>query len=448
MLSEAGWSRAKAATAFARVAAENGATELALIGRSHIQAWVEGAIPEDPRTPVFLAQAFSRRLGRPVPVSQLGFGTKGVDDAGNVWDADTLIALADLGRADLSIDRRRALSVLAFQAGALASPASLSRPRGARPTPVSPHTRRVGAGDLEAVRDMSALFSAMDQRRGGGHGRSAVVQYLVTEVEPLLHGSFVTDELRRQTFSAAGELAYLAGWMAFDAAEHGLAQRYFAHAVKLATEAENHPLSGHVLRAMAHQANDLGHHRAASRIAAASVEGARYREACRREQALLGVVHARTLATTGDPKGAARALNQAEDDLASADARDTEPRRVWFFGEASLAHETACTLRDLGDLEGALRQFRRSVRTRQTAFPRTHAVTLGYQGAIQAQQGSIEQACDSWTRALDLMDGVRSGRTAQTARQMREALSPYRPRGIRAVHEVDSRAATYLAQSV
>ncbi len=151
---------------------------------------------------------------------------------------------------------------------------------------------------------------------------------------------------------------------------------------------------------------------------------------------------------TGDSKGAAEALSRAEADLGHASPGQDEPQRVWFFGEASLAHETACTLRDSGDLEGALREFRRSVRTRKAAFPRTHAVTLGYLGSLQAQQGGIEQACETWSRALDLMDGIHSGRTVQTAKEMQRALSPYRPRGVRAVHDVDTRAAAYVARAI
>ncbi len=120
---------------------------------------------------------------------------------------------------------------------------------------------------------------------------------------------------------------------------------------------------------------------------------------------------------------------------------------MFFFGEASLAHETACTLRDTGDLARAVRQFHRSVRTRKAAtFTRTHAVTLGYLGAVQARQGNIEEACGTWSRALDVMDGVRSGRTRQVAVDMRSILSPIRRRGIHAVADVDARAASYLRQ--
>lgn len=153
------------------------------------------------------------------------------------------------------------------------------------------------------------------------------------------------------------------------------------------------------------------------------------------------------MAAADEKRAAAFALNRAEDDLAAAEPGDEEPGRVFFFGEASLAHETACTLRDTGDLAGAIRQFRRSVHTRKAAtFTRTHAVTLGYLGAVQARRGNIEEACATWSRALDAMDGVRSGRTRQVAVEVRSVLSPFRRRGIRPVAELYARAASYLRE--
>ncbi|MGH3157983.1 MAG: hypothetical protein ACRDNF_15595 [Streptosporangiaceae bacterium] len=304
----------------------------------------------------------------------------------------------------------------------------------------------VGDGDVEAVRDMALIFSRIDQRRGGGHARTAIVQYLTSDVAGYLGGAFASDRVRRGMFSAASEFAYLCGWMAFDNAEHALAQRYFAAAMKLAAEADDPPMAGHILRAMAHQGVDLGHVRRACDVAAASMDGDRYTLACPRERALLGVVHARALAATGQRQAAAAALIRAEDDLAATGAGDEEPGRVFFFGEASLAHETACALRDMGDVPGSVREFQRSVRSRKAAtFTRTHAVTLGYLGAVQVRQGSIEEACATWSSALDLMDGIRSARARQTAVDMRSMLSSFRRRGIRAAVDLDARVSSYLA---
>lgn len=417
--------------------------------RSAIAHWVAGTMPSE-TTARYLAEALSRQLRRPVTLHEIGLAETAAGDA-PVWCVDTLAALNELGRDDLDMGRRRALTAAAYSVAALTVPGPAWWTQMAEHSTMPSATKRpkVGCRDLETVRDMAAMFSRADQRHGGGHARTAVVQYLTTDVAAYLNGQFTHGRLRREMFSAAGELAYLSGWMAFDSAEHALAQRYFTTAVSLAAEADDAPMAGHVLRAMAHQAVDLGHPGHALNVAEASVDGARYVLATPRERALLGVVHARALAVAGRRKAAVAALLRAEDALSSARPGDEDPARVFFFGEASLAHETACTLRDIGDLNGAQQQFRRSVRTRAaSSFTRTHAVTLGYLGGVQARQGAFEEACATWSRALDSMDGIRSARARRTAVDMRRALSPVRGRGIPTVTELDHRAASYLAESV
>ncbi|HEV2376455.1 MAG TPA: hypothetical protein VGS19_30320 [Streptosporangiaceae bacterium] len=445
VIAEAGWSHAQTAAAFTRVASESGAHELLGVGRSHVSHWVAGSRPSG-RSPSILCEALSRRLGRLVTLCEAGLADEPSPGLALDWDADTLTALADLGRLNVDAARRRVLSGTAYSVATLTLPAVWWERLASRRTWPTGGAGVAGWGDLEAVREMVAAFSRVDQRRGGGHGRSALVQYLTSDVAAYLHGRFTEESLRDAMFSTAGELAYLCGWMAFDNAEHALAQRYFTIALKLAAEAGNPPLAGHILRAMAHQAVDLGHPRQALGLATASTEGDPYTQACPRERALFGVVHARALAATGDRQAATRALLRAEDDLATATADDEEPGRVFFFGEASLAHETACALRDIGDLTGSIREFERSVRTRRAAtFTRTHAVTLGYLGAVHARQGAMDEACAAWSHALEAMEGVRSARARQTVLDMRSVLSSFRGRGIRAVTDLDARASRYLA---
>ncbi|WP_338767842.1 helix-turn-helix transcriptional regulator [Nocardia vulneris] len=370
---------------------------------------------------------------------------------------DPLATLLDLGRAD--VERRSFLRV----GYSTALSASVLLPDWLAPsTTVVPRkdasVRYVGEADVADVREVMLLFSRMDQRLGGGHGRTAVVQYLTDEVTNYLQGTYASETVRRDMFSAASELAYLAGWMAFDNDEQSVAQRYFTASTKLAAEAEDAPLAGHVLRAMAHQAVDLGHPQQGLQLAEASVSGDRYRNACSRERALLKVVHAKALSAAGQRAESAKALLQAEEDLAAATASEDEPARVFFFSEASLAHETACALRDVGDLAGAASQFELSVRKRKArSFTRTHAVTLGYLGTVQARGGELEQACSTWTSALDAMEGiqdgvpsgspVQSGRTRKVARDIRATLAPYLDQQVARANEIDDRAAQYLTAS-
>ncbi|WP_412744725.1 Tat pathway signal protein [Krasilnikovia sp. MM14-A1004] len=433
----------------AREIADDGSVpaDVAGIGRSHVSHWVAGVTPSG-RLPVLLCEVLSRRLGRAVAAEEIGLvgGASPPSDGMLGWEADTLVSLRDLGGAYVDAARRRVLAASAYSLAALALPDPAWWARMAALVRAPSEGAHVGRGDVAAVREAVALFSRMDQRRGGGHARSAVVQYLTSDVEAYLRGRYADDGVRRDMFSAGSELAYLSAWMAFDNGEHAAAQRFFTVSVKLAAEADDPAMAAHVLRAMAHQAIDLGHYRQAKELSTASMDRNRYAAASHRERALLGVVNARAHAAAKEGKEAAQALLRAESDLRGAEPGDDEPQRVFFFAEASLAHETACTLRDMGDLRGAVQQFRRSVRTRKaSSFTRTHAVTLGYLGAVQARQGEIEAACRSWSKALDAMEGVRSGRTRQVAATIRGTLSPLRGRRIRLIDEVDARAANYLA---
>ncbi|MCX4632922.1 Tat pathway signal protein [Streptomyces sp. NBC_01443] len=445
-IQELGLPQARLVARFRAMAAENGAHELDTTNQSSIARWIAGTRPSG-RAPAILAATLSRGLGRTVTLADIGLAADGGGEPQPPeWSANTLTTLVDLGGIDLDMDRRRVVVGSAYSVAGLALPSESwwkeAAERACARAAVSVHT--VTAQDVESVREMTVFFSRRDQQRGGrGVGRTALVAYLRTEVAEYLAGRFPSEELRRAMTSAAGELAYLAGWTAFDAGEHPVALRWFTVATQLAEEARDAPLAGHVLRAMAHQAVDLKQPGQAVRLSTDSLAGKRYTNASWREKALIGVVHARALAADNRRKEALGALLQAENDLGRAGEGD-EPGRVWFFGEASIAHETAAALRDLGDLKGAEEQFRRSVRTRRAQFARTHSVTLGYLGAVQVQQGQLEAACETWGQALDAMSGVQSGRARETVVQMRRALSPFRNRGGSAAADLDAKARAVL----
>jgi tetratricopeptide (TPR) repeat protein len=235
--------------------------------------------------------------------------------------------------------------------------------------------------------------------------------------------------------------------MAFDNAEHPLAQKYFRLSLKLAARAGNPTLAGHIMRAMAHQAMDLNYPALGLELSAASMDGQRYLSATPRERALLGVVHARALAGTGQKQAAAEALLKAENDLTSANDDTAEPHRASFFAEASLAHETGRTLQACGDVRNAVCHYQRSVQIRGTAYRRTHAVTLGYLGAAHLTAGNLDEAAATWQEALDVIEGgaVRSSRARHTIADMRRLTSHLRLRKAPAIAEIDQRAASYLA---
>ncbi|MEU8482266.1 Tat pathway signal protein [Streptomyces sp. NPDC048641] len=447
LLREAGWSQPQAAAAVARVATECGARELGAISRSHVSMWVLGTKPSG-RAPHILRETLSRRLGRRLTLVDLGLEGEGTGqtDSGSDWSVDPLTVLAELGSDDLDMHRRKLLTTTAYSAASLVLPAAswwAAAPAAAAKR-LTVSFRQVTQIDIDDVRELTAFYSARDQQRGGASGRSALAGHLRDEAVPLLGSRFRTEQIRRGTYSAVAEMTYLAGWMAFDASEHRTAQRYLTVAARIAAEAGDGPLGGHILRALAHQAVDLGHPRRALALADTSMSRDRYGQASHREKALLAIVHARALAVDGDRAGTLAAISRAERDLARADSDDA-PSRVGFFQDASLAHETACALRDMGQSRDAEIHFRRSVATRRRQqYARTHSVTLGYLGAVQVHQGRLDEACATWNQALDAMVGVQSGRARDVIVRMQSDLSPVRQRGGRHVAELDRRAREML----
>lgn len=216
ILEEAGWSRAQAASAFNRVAQENNLVGYTAIGRSHVSMWV-GGTEASGASPVILSQALTRRLGRVITPDELGFAAASPSGQGALdWIVDPILTLTDLGRSDLDVERRKLLTGAVYSIAGLALPGESwwEEMAAAAPAESAAGARRAGRSDVAAVREMTAAFSRMDQSRGGGHGRQALVQYLHSDVRGFLQAAFPNDEIRRGMLAAAGELSYLSGWMA------------------------------------------------------------------------------------------------------------------------------------------------------------------------------------------------------------------------------------------
>jgi len=197
---------------------------------------VAGSRPSG-RAPLVLCEALTRRLGRPLSPVELGLAESPPAPAVADWGADALNELSDLRKVDTDVDRRLLLSRAVYSVAALALPAGGWWPeQAARGGTRGTGTVRVGRGDVEAVREMVSAFSRIDQRHGGGHARAAVAQFLTGDVGSRLQGAFADEGVRRDMFSAASELAYLCGWMAFDNVTEriGLVIRSVADAIMVA----------------------------------------------------------------------------------------------------------------------------------------------------------------------------------------------------------------------
>lgn len=178
------------------------------------------------------------------------------------------------------------------------------------------------------------LFRTLDHAYGGGHARQALVRYLEHEAEPMLRGSY-GEALGRRLFASVADLTRLAGWTSYDIGAHGLAQRYFVQALRLAQAAGDRVYGGYVLVTMSRQAVYLGHGREAVQLARVAQQGVGT-GAPAVVLALLHAAEARGHGVLGEARACTTALARAERALAAARSgtrcragRGSSTRRSW-----------------------------------------------------------------------------------------------------------------------
>lgn len=265
-------------------------------------------------------------------------------------------------------------------------------------------TVRVGLGDVAAVKTTADMFAQLDDRFGGDHARRSVIQYLSADVAPLLRGSY-SDAVGRALFATVAEATLLAGWMSYDACHHGLAQRYFLQALRLAQDANDRRLAGSILSAMSHQATFLGRYTEAATLARAALMGISA-VATPTLRAQFHAMEARALARTGDVRGCEAALTAATRALESRNAED-EPEWITYFDAAELAAEAAHCFRDVNSA-------RQAVAHAENAMSGSHVRSDFFATMVLAdahlRAGDIEEACQVAADALDFGENLKSAR--------------------------------------
>ncbi|GAA4138389.1 Tat pathway signal protein [Streptomyces tunisiensis] len=421
-----------------RIAAENG--EILQTNKSAVSHWANGTRRPTGRTGQYLAEALSRRAGRTITLAEIGLHTP---EAAVAEERDPVLAATDLGRAD--VERRRFLAVAAFTTAGVAMPLFYDHEATARMLRARTGSSLVGMEDVEVVRQITAAFSAADERLGGGHGLTTVTAYLADTAAPMLRGRFPNEALRQAAFGAVAELAYLAGWKHHDLGQEGAAQRYYQVGYQLACEADPCGHAAWMMRALAHQSLSLKQpHHCVDLVEGALTRGLGHVDG--QTEALLHITHARAYAAVGEKPAAARALLAAEDALLRDDGPQPSYSRVSGPAAGTVASHTARTLTDLADHVGTEQQHRDAlVRWDPEKYKRVHALTYADLGDSLAAQARADEAVAAWSQALTLMEGMTSDRTRKAITSLRSTLSIYQRRKVPGAAELARRAREALA---
>ncbi|MFB7939956.1 regulator, partial [Streptomyces sp. NPDC056049] len=284
--------------------------------------------------------------------------------------------------------------------------------------------QRVTGGDIAALRSVGDLFRTLDHAYGGGHARQALVRYLEHEAEPMLRGTY-GEATGRRLFAAAADLTRLAGWTSYDIAAHGLAQRYFVQALRLAQAAGDRAYGSYVLLTMSCQAVYLGHGREAVQLARVAQQGVGS-AAPPVVQAMLHAVEARGHAVLSEARACSASLVRAERALESARPGDEVPSWARAFDEAQLADELGHCHRDLQQYRPAAQHAERALQLRAPGYARSRLFCRVVLATARLALGELDQACALGAEAAQQAAEMRSARAIEYVRDFERRLEPYR----------------------
>lgn len=395
--------------------------------KTSVARWLRGQQPRG-RAPGIIAEALGRKLGRTVTIDELGMANgKNLASGIGLQFAPTVVGaieqVCELWRSD--VGRRDFLSGSAVASSALVEPSRDWLITGADASVARGTGARVGDSDVAAVAAMTAALVELDHRFGSGHVRPVVVHYLNSVVSGLLSGSY-REAVGRRLFAAVARLTELAGYMAVDTGQPGLAQRYYIQALRLAQAAGDRGYGGYVLAAsMSHLAAQLGNPREIAQLARAAQEGARG-QVTPRAQAMFLAAEARGHALMGDVSQCQAVAGRALTALEHADPEtDDDPVWITHYDHAYLSDELAHCYRDLGQPQAAARHASDALAGHPESRARRRSIALVLLATAQVQQREVEEACRTGTRAAELLGTLRSSRGAEYLDDFQQRLEPY-----------------------
>ncbi|WP_280492439.1 helix-turn-helix domain-containing protein [Nocardia asiatica] len=333
-----------------------------------------------------------------------------------VSDADESPRTDDLGTAAWEVEdevKRREFGKLAT-AGTVA--VFLPESRG-----------RIGMGDVQRLLAGVDALDQQDQRTGGAQLVDVAINQLTHAKDRLETGAF--DAVTGNAFtSATGELAVLAGWLAYDGDRHRLARRCYADAMALGTEANDSDLVAHTCLYAANQSCSLTRAvRGGSPYKALQLAD-RARDLMRgrppgRIHALIAVREAQAYGLLGDRTAFGRAIATAWRELDQAvqfEPLEEVPQWLRFVTYSEVADHEARGYADLGDLRRSVDLYATAVD--RPAGMRNATIVRAWSAATRARLGDIGGALEHGFPALVDLSAIASTRTLRHLEPVRTAV--------------------------
>ncbi|GAB2917191.1 carph-isopro domain-containing protein [Streptomyces mayteni] len=395
-----------------------------------------GALPRSP-LPTMAAYVLSQELGRVVSVAELWQG-RAVDspklnpadtDLTRPWTVQGLQEIVEDWVLSGIVDRRQFLAISGSGLTAVVSHyLDGTAGRGA----YTPSVIKAPGQDplVDQVEHNLPLLQLLDDEHGGARHLSYVSAQF-RAVGLLLHEGGNATAVTTRLLRAFAEIGQLAGWMAFDAADHGLAQRYFVTALRAAHQVNDLPLCAHILADLSFQAASRGHPADAIALGEAARRSSEAAPAVVRASVLSRLAYG--YATAGRVTDFARARGTARE-LIERRHHGDEPRWMYYLTDNHLDCQAGYALIRLGRAQqrnGGSATAKSLLNEGSTLLSAgAHAVPRGdpsqrralFEGAWLAlghsARGELELACEIGQIAAGRLESVRSPRSDALLRQL------------------------------
>ncbi|MFJ8231037.1 transcriptional regulator [Streptomyces sp. NPDC094448] len=414
LLDEAGFSHAGLA---ARVNQAGRARGLSLrYEHTAVTRWLKGQRPRG-QVPDLICEVLGARLHRSLGLGDIGLG---VDGAQPAPPGTPLSGFVDRATALWRSDEQQRRHVIEAPA-VTGTPAVMPVWEWENPPEDADVSRsgvtRVSMADVTMLRAARAHYELMYRRAGGVATRTRIVGFLNAETAPLLRGSY-NDALGRQLHRATGGLVAVAGICAYDSDAHGLAQRYFHQALRLAKASGDRGLGAYVIALLVNQSLFLSEHRQAVAFAEAALRtaGGRITPAL---SADLYAMQAKAYAHLGDHASALRCIGRAETEAERIHFGD-EPDETGYVQPGLVNVQAAEALLSLGDLAGAREHAAAAAGTPAHDRGRVHRLAMLCE--IELCQGEPDRAAATAVEMTERARGMESRRLRDRLRGVREHL--------------------------
>ncbi|MEU5158042.1 transcriptional regulator [Streptomyces sp. NPDC020875] len=381
-----------------------------------VARWLKGQRPRG-QVPDLICEVLAGRLRRTLTLGDIGLG---VDGAGTAPPDTPLSGFVDRATALWRSDEQQRRHVIDAPA-VTGTPAVIPVWEWENPPEDGDVSRsgltRVSMADVAMLRAARAHYELMYRRAGGVATRARIVGFLNTETAPLLRGSY-NDALGRQLHRATGGLVAVAGICAYDSDAHGLAQRYFHQALRLAKASGDRGLGAYVIALLVNQSLFLSEHRQAVAFAEAALRtaGGQITPAL---SADLYAMQAKAYAHLGDDASAVRCIRRAETEAERIHLGD-EPDETGYVQPGLVNVQAAEALLSLGDLAAAREHASAAAGTPAHDRGRVHRLAMLCR--IELRQGEADRAAATAAEMTERVRGMESQRLRDRLREVREHL--------------------------